>query len=97
MNEAHEATKDFDKVIKTDEGASLDARLTDYTSILSLIYQDVTKLAIALKPSGPTFRAVLSPGKELAAHADALASCACSVDKALHGSTLARDIRWSAE
>lgn len=97
MNAASEAAKNPDKVIKTAKDAPLEARLTDFTSLLSLIYQDVTKLAIALKPSNPTFRAALSPGKELAAHADALGSCACSFDKDSHGGTLTREIRWLAE
>jgi hypothetical protein len=66
-------------------------------SLLSLVYHQVTKLAITLKPSSPTFKAALSPGKELAAHLDALASCACSLNKDLHGESVVKEVRWATE
>ncbi|KAL5490524.1 hypothetical protein ACEPAI_5357 [Sanghuangporus weigelae] len=77
--------------------ASLDTRLTDCLSLLSLLYQDSTKLAIALKPSSLAYSAVIAVAKDLAAQADALASCAWSINDIAHGRTLAREIRWTVE
>ncbi|EJD06067.1 uncharacterized protein FOMMEDRAFT_26833 [Fomitiporia mediterranea MF3/22] len=81
----------------TNTDASLDTRLNDYNSLLSLLYHDATKLAIALKPSDLTYSAALSPAKELVSHVNALASCACSIDGAQYGRTLSREMRWSTE
>ncbi|KAI5122978.1 hypothetical protein M0805_006857 [Coniferiporia weirii] len=77
--------------------ASIDTRLKDFASLLSLLYQNVTKLAIALKPSSPTYRAVITPARELTAQTDALVSCACSIDGASNGAALVREVRWAAE
>lgn len=65
--------------------------------MLALLYHNTTKLGIALKPSSPTYQAAVTPAKELAAHIDALASCACSIDREKHGSAFTREIRWAAE
>lgn len=83
--------------MQTDRSLSLAARLKDFTSLLSLTYQDITKLAVALKPPAPTFNAAISPAKDLATHLDALASCTCSIDGRNSGVTITREIRWSAE
>ncbi|KAL5511874.1 hypothetical protein ACEPAH_5092 [Sanghuangporus vaninii] len=80
-----------------DAEASLHTRLTDYVSLLSLLYQNSTKLAIALKPSSLAYSAAISVAKDLATQADALASCAWSINDAVHGRTLVREIRWTAE
>ncbi|KAL5529014.1 hypothetical protein ACEPAG_4988 [Sanghuangporus baumii] len=77
--------------------ASLDTRLTDYLSLLSLLYQDSTKLAIALKPSSLAYAAAIAVAKDLAAQTDALASCAWSINDVAHGRTLAREVRWTVE
>ncbi|KAH8117592.1 hypothetical protein DFH11DRAFT_1541823 [Phellopilus nigrolimitatus] len=92
-----EALADSQTRVQSDTDASLDTRLKDFTSLLSLLHQNTTKLAIALKPSNPTYLAALTPAKELAAHTDALVSCACSVDGGDYGAALAREVRWSAE
>ena len=94
---ALEAVRDADRVVQTDRTFPLDERLKDYTSLLSLVYQDVTKLAIALKPSTPTYQAALSPAKDLAGHLDALGSCACSIDRREYGGTVTQEVRWTAE
>lgn len=86
--------------IKQDEtgaNVSLDLLLKDYSSLLSLIYQNTTKLSIALKPSSPTYSASTTPLKELRNHVDALTSCACTVSDLEHGRAIAREIRWCVE
>ncbi|KAL5533348.1 hypothetical protein ACEPAF_5124 [Sanghuangporus sanghuang] len=80
-----------------DAEVSLHTRLTDYVSLLSLLYQNSTKLAIALKPSNLAYSAAIVVAKNLATQADALASCAWSINDVVHGRTLAREIRWTAE
>lgn len=82
---------------ETGEDASVDVLLKDYTSLLSLIYQNTSKLSIALKPSSPTYSASTSPLKELTQYVDALASCACTLEASNHGKTLVKEVRWSAE
>ena len=77
--------------------APLTTLLEDYSSLLSLIYQSTTKISIALKPSDPTYPAAMTPLKDVTAHTDALASCACSVNRQRHGKTIAREVRWKAE
>lgn len=79
------------------ENTILPKLLKDYASLLSLIYHSATKLALALKPTSPTFGAALTPLKDLTAHVDALASCACSVLPARDGRALMRELRWKAE
>lgn len=92
--------RETDTVIRPLESitdASLDTRLNDYTSLLSLLFHDTTKLAIALKPGSLTYSAAISPAKELAGHADGLASCAYSIQEAKYGRTLGCEVRWLAE
>lgn len=75
----------------------LETLLSDYSSLLTLIYQSTTKLSIALKPSSPTYAAALTPLKELRSNIDALASCSCSIEAQKFGKTLTREARWAAE
>lgn len=77
--------------------APLQTLLTDYSSLLSLVYASITKIALTLKPSDPTYSAALVPLRNVTMHVDALASCACSIDPDLHGNALAREIRWATE
>ncbi|THH10186.1 hypothetical protein EW145_g1486 [Phellinidium pouzarii] len=92
---ADSATSTQPAGVSVDE--SLDARLKDFVSLLTLLYQNATKLAIALKPANLTYRAAFTPAKELALHTDALASCACSIDSTLYGGALVREVRGAAE
>jgi hypothetical protein len=78
-------------------GASLQTLLTDYSSLLSLVYASTTKIALALKPANPTYSAVVVPLRDVTKHIDSLASCACSIDPDLHGKTLVREVCWAAE
>lgn len=91
------ADKSTTRFVDIDSEASIDVRLQDFGSLLSLLYHNTTKLGIALKQSSPTYEASITPAKDLAAHIDALASCACSIDCDRHGRALAREIRWAAE
>ena len=77
--------------------APLQTLLADYSSLLSLVYASTTKIALTLKPSDPTYSAALLPLRDVTKHADALASCACSIHPDLHGKTLARETRWATE
>lgn len=97
---ALDALKDPNTKVQTPKDVaevSLDTRLTDYASLLSLLYQYSTKLAIALKPSSLAYSAAIAVAKDIATQADALASCAWSINDACDGRTLACEARWTAE
>lgn len=83
--------------LDSDSTASLETKLRDFQSLLSLLYQNTTKLAIALKPSNPTYLAAITPGKDLGFHIDALTSCICSIDRNEHGHVLIRELRKLSE
>lgn len=76
---------------------SLQVLLSDYISLLNLLYTSTTKLSFALKPPKPTFSACSSVLKDISSQADSLASCACCFDKEHHGVTLTKEVIWSAE
>lgn len=82
---------------EANSSAPLSTLLSDYSSLLTLIYTAATKVSLALKPTNPTYAAALTPLKDITAQTDALASCACSVDAARHGRTLAKEVRWTTE
>ena len=64
----------------------------DLLSLLSLLDHSTTKLALALKPSDPTYSASLTPIKDIVSQISALAQCAHHLDRAAHGATLVREI-----
>lgn len=83
--------------LDADGNASLETKLRDFQSLLSLLYHDTTKLAIALKSSNPTYLAAITPGKDLGSHIDALTSCVCSISGHEYGHVLIRELRKSSE
>lgn len=96
------ALKDLDSTTSAPEGqnaraVTLKTLLSDFSSLLTLLYQSTTKLAIALKPSSPTYAAALTPLKELRTNIDALASCSCSIEAERFGKALTREARWATE
>ncbi|KLO18842.1 hypothetical protein SCHPADRAFT_935888 [Schizopora paradoxa] len=99
---ALKALKDPDSTVSAPEGQNIEAvtlktLLSDFTSLLNLLYQSTTKLSIALKPSSPTYAAALTPLKDLRANIDALASCTCSIEASKFGGAMSREARWIAE
>ncbi|KAL0946898.1 hypothetical protein HGRIS_013062 [Hohenbuehelia grisea] len=64
----------------------------DLTSLLTLLYGSITKIALALKPSSPTYSASLTPLKEISDRAAAVAHCALMFDADIHGITLRQEI-----
>ncbi|KAJ7582717.1 hypothetical protein C8J56DRAFT_955554 [Mycena floridula] len=62
----------------------------DFLSLLSLIHASATKIALSLKPSSPTYRAGLSPVKDMSDHVAALSNC--SMLWSVHGATLAKEV-----
>ncbi|KAG6909716.1 hypothetical protein DXG01_015918 [Tephrocybe rancida] len=68
---------------------------TDFISLLSLIHAATTKLALALKPSSPTYTASLTPLKGISDHVTALSHCA-RLFGPKHGSTLTQEIAMAA-
>ncbi|THH17803.1 hypothetical protein EW146_g3065 [Bondarzewia mesenterica] len=64
----------------------------DLISLLSLVYSHTTKLSIALNPATPTYKAALSPLKDLATHTSTLASNAASFDPIVHGRSLTDEV-----
>jgi hypothetical protein len=65
----------------------------DVISLLSLIYSAATKLAIALKPSSPTWSAAVTPLQELSRNTLALSAAAGLYDTSAHGETLRSEVR----
>lgn len=77
--------------------APLETLLTDFISLLSLLYQSTTKVALTMKPSSPVYTAALTPLKDMRSQLDALASCICSLDPDKHGKALVRELRWATD
>ncbi|KAG6866914.1 hypothetical protein C0991_003829 [Blastosporella zonata] len=69
---------------------------TDFLSLLSLIYAATTKIALALKPSSPTYTAAKSPLKDLTVHITALSHCVRILDPT-HGATFAHEFTFAAK
>ncbi|KAF8212238.1 hypothetical protein K438DRAFT_1484924, partial [Mycena galopus ATCC 62051] len=65
----------------------------DLVSLMSLLYAATTKLALALKPSKPTYSASLTPLKDLADHVSALFHCASLFVPEAHGTVLVREVQ----
>jgi cyclin-D1-binding protein 1 len=68
----------------------------DLISLLSLVYAQITKLAICLKPASPTYSAAVSPLQEMSKHVIAIATCAALFDEDVHGTTLVQEVRSAA-
>jgi hypothetical protein len=69
----------------------------DFISLLSFIYNATTKLALALKPSAPTYSACLAVLQDLIARLSALAHCVGHCDVVTHGATLRAEMTGSAK
>jgi hypothetical protein len=81
-------------VLPTDEQQpSLEVLHKDLISLLSLVYSDVTKLSIALKPSKPTYSASAAVLKELSSHILALSANVNLFDEKVHGAALIKEAR----
>lgn len=68
----------------------------DFISLLSLLHGSSTKLSLSLKPSSPTYKASLTPLKDIAVHVNAIAHCVGLLDDA-HGLTLIKEFVSVAE
>ncbi|KAF9053690.1 hypothetical protein BDZ89DRAFT_976253 [Hymenopellis radicata] len=60
----------------------------DFLSLLLLLRASTTKLALAMKPSSPTYSAVHTPLKDTSSHLAAIAHCIHFLRPELHGSIL---------
>ncbi len=60
----------------------------DFLSLLLLLRASSTKLALAMKPSSPTYSAVHTPLKDTSSHLAAIAHCIHLLRPELHGSIL---------
>ncbi len=69
--------------------------LTDYTSLLSLIYTHTTTLSLAMKPP-PTYPGATRPLSDLASDVTKLTSCVCFLSSS-HGATLHKEATWRAQ
>ncbi|KAF9500871.1 hypothetical protein BDN71DRAFT_1439738 [Pleurotus eryngii] len=78
-------------VQKPDEQPTLVIIQKDLSSLLSLIYEAATKLALSLKPSSPTYSASLTPIREISERVAAVAHCVLFIDPNLHGATLFKE------
>lgn len=67
--------------------------LKDLDSLLSLIYNSSTKLALALKPSSPTYSASLPVIVDLTKHTSGIAHCMHLLNPDLHGATLIKEVQ----
>ncbi|KAK7693718.1 hypothetical protein QCA50_003290 [Cerrena zonata] len=67
----------------------------DFLSLLTLVYNLSTKIALTLRPSEPAYTASLTPIQELTKHISSLTTCATLFDE--HGVTLAKEVRQSAQ
>ncbi|KAG2063817.1 hypothetical protein BDR04DRAFT_1185984 [Suillus decipiens] len=68
--------------------------LKDLDSLLSLIYNSSTKLALVLKPSSPTYSASLPVIADLAKYTSGIAHCVHLVNPNLHGVTLIKELQY---
>ncbi|KAG2349904.1 hypothetical protein BDR05DRAFT_955739 [Suillus weaverae] len=67
--------------------------LKDLDSLLSLIYNSSTKLALALKPSSPTYSASLPVIVDLTNHTSGITHCIHLLSPDLHGATLIKELQ----
>ncbi|KAG1782491.1 hypothetical protein EV702DRAFT_1041319 [Suillus placidus] len=67
--------------------------LKDLDSLLSLIYNSSTKLALALKPSSPTYSASLPVIVDLTNHTSGITHCIHLLNPDLHGATLIKELQ----
>ncbi|KAG9318480.1 hypothetical protein JVU11DRAFT_571 [Chiua virens] len=72
---------------------SVDVVLADLDTLLTLVYNLSTKLALALKPASPAYSASIPVLQDLAQHVSALAQCTRLFHDDTHGAALAKDIR----
>ncbi|KAG1756776.1 uncharacterized protein EDB91DRAFT_1241824 [Suillus paluster] len=70
--------------------------LKDLDSLLSLIYNSSTKLALALKPSSPTYSASLPVIVDLTKYTSSIAHCINLLNADLHGGTLIKEVQHNA-
>lgn len=68
--------------------------LKDLDSLLSLIYNSSTKLALVLKPSSPTYSASLPVIADLTKYTSGIAHCVHLVNPNLHGATLIKELQY---
>lgn len=66
-------------------------------SLLALIYNIATKLALALKPPTPAYSASIPLLNDLAGHPPALAHCTRLLHEDIHGAALIKDVRSRAK
>lgn len=66
--------------------------LKDLDSLLSLIYNSSTKLALALKPSSPTYSASLPVIVDLTKYTSGIAHCIHLLNPESHGATLIKEV-----
>ncbi|KIJ69400.1 hypothetical protein HYDPIDRAFT_172811 [Hydnomerulius pinastri MD-312] len=74
------------------ETNDLSVILKDLDSLLALIYNLTTKLALALKPSSPTYSASLPLLQDLAKHTSGVAHCTGLLAENIHGATIVKDV-----
>ncbi|KIK47042.1 hypothetical protein CY34DRAFT_799738 [Suillus luteus UH-Slu-Lm8-n1] len=67
--------------------------LKDLDSLLSLIYNSSTKLALALKPSSPTYSASLPVIVDLTKYTAGIAHCIHLLNPDSHGATLIKEVQ----
>lgn len=67
--------------------------LKDLDSLLSLIYNSSTKLALALKPSSPTYSASLPVIVDLTKYTTGIAHCIHLLNPNSHGATLIKEVQ----
>jgi hypothetical protein len=75
---------------------SLEVLHKDLITLFSLIYASVTKLAICLKPTSPTYSACHSPLQDLSRNLIAVATNVAFFDEAVHGQALVREVQLTA-
>ncbi|KAG2157101.1 hypothetical protein DEU56DRAFT_4495 [Suillus clintonianus] len=73
--------------------SDLSVILKDLDSLLSLIYNSSTKLALALKPSSPTYSASLPVIVDLTKYTSGIAHCIHILNPELHGTTLIKEVQ----
>lgn len=65
----------------------------DLIALLSLVYSQITKLALSLKPASPAYSASVAPAEDLSKHINAVATCTTLFNADVNGSTLVTQVR----
>jgi hypothetical protein len=65
----------------------------DLISLFSLVYSQITKLALSLKPASPAYSASVAPAEDLSKHINAVATCATLFNADVNGATLVAQVR----